>query len=538
MKIFLVEDEWIVREGIKNNIDWAGHGYEFCGEASDGELAFPQIEKCRPDIVITDIRMPFVDGLELSRLIRKEMPETEIIVLTGHEEFQYAQECIRIGVAQYLLKPVNGGELLAEVGKLAEKIRERRQDEEIRKRYEEEQEERLLAEKKELFRQMVTGGISSGKLWDRAGSLGIDLSAIWYNIVLFHMQSLHHTQEEYSHRIVRLEGWLEKAAEESDVLIFDRGLEGKAFIFKADTEEQLQHRQDEFLSRLEEQLEQAGHIRYFGGKGKAVNRLRELPLSFETASHAFAHRFLMGESRILEGGGLAESLSSDEESFDITTIDPGQVDREKLKTFLKLGDPEEIVFFAEEYFRGVKDAMKSAIFRQYVAMDAYFAVVEFLHGIQVEKEEAEPLDVASGVLQTEESTMQYMVRLLKKAMELRERSASSRYRDVTETVIQYIEDHYADSELSLNEVAAHVNFSPNHLSTIFSQEKGQNFVKYLTDFRMHKAKELLRCSSLRSSEICLEVGYKDPHYFSYLFKKTQGMTPTQYRQTRGNDGTQ
>ena len=96
--------------------------------------------------------------------------------------------------------------------------------------------------------------------------------------------------------------------------------------------------------------------------------------------------------------------------------------------------------------------------------------------------------------------------------------------------MKYIENNYANEELSLNTVASHVNFSPNHLSTVFSQQTGQTFIKYLTDYRMNKAKEMLRCSSKKSSVIAQEVGYKDPHYFSYLFKKTQNMTPTQYRE--------
>ena len=88
MKVFLVEDEFVVREGIKNNINWAQRGYEFCGEASDGELAYPMIQKLLPDIVITDIKMPFMDGLTLSRMIKAEYPWMEIILLTGYEDFQ------------------------------------------------------------------------------------------------------------------------------------------------------------------------------------------------------------------------------------------------------------------------------------------------------------------------------------------------------------------------------------------------------------------------------------------------------------------
>ena len=132
LKVFLVEDEFVMREGIKNNIDWASHGYEFCGEASDGEVAYPMIQKCKPDIVITDIRMPFMDGLELSKLIKKEMPWIEIIILTGFEEFAYAKEAIKLGVAQYLSKPISGDELLQELDQLAEKIREKKREQEVR----------------------------------------------------------------------------------------------------------------------------------------------------------------------------------------------------------------------------------------------------------------------------------------------------------------------------------------------------------------------------------------------------------------------
>ena len=129
-----------------------------------------------------------------------------------------------------------------------------------------------------------------------------------------------------------------------------------------------------------------------------------------------------------------------------------------------------------------------------------------------------------------------MEQIVRKALQLRENATVNKYDDVVREVMDYIEDNYGDEDLSLNLVASHVNFSPNHLSMIFSQQTGNTFIKYLTDFRMNKAKELLRCTGKRSSVVSMEVGYKDPHYFSYLFKKTQGMTPTQYRNKKGSDG--
>ena len=106
VKVFLVEDEAIIRHGIRDNIDWASHGFEFAGEAGDGEYAYPLILKAQPDILVTDIKMPFMDGLELSRLVKKTLPRTRIIVLSGYNEFEYAKEAIKIGISDYLLKPV------------------------------------------------------------------------------------------------------------------------------------------------------------------------------------------------------------------------------------------------------------------------------------------------------------------------------------------------------------------------------------------------------------------------------------------------
>lgn len=537
LKVFLVEDEFVVREGIKKNVNWEAHGYEFCGEASDGELAFPMIQKLKPDIVITDIRMPFMDGLELSRLIKKEMPWVEIIILTGHQEFEYAKEGIKLGVAQYLSKPISGEELLREVGEVAVRIEEKRKELEIKEKYKKEMEENLLKEQKELFQYLVTGSKSVTELLELGEKLGMDLSAMWYSIVLMKTQSMNHAQDEYSNSIIEIEGRWKKLDDKMQVLTFDRNLEGKAILFRADSEEELEQIQMDYLNQMKEILDEYEHVRYFGGIGVPVNRLRELSISFERASHAFAHRYLIGDSRILSSADMEQSCYQEQDEFHINDVNTKQIDRNKIKEFLKLGDKGEVIYFVDEFFKALgAGAMKSNIFRQYITMDAYFCVVDFVEGLQLQREEIEAPDVMSGALQSQESAIQYVIRIMTKAVELREKTASNRYGDIVDEVMSYIEKNYAEEELSLNLLASHVNFSPNHLSMIFSQQTGQTFIKYLTDFRMNKAKELLRCTNKRSSGIAMEVGYKDSHYFSYLFKKTQGMTPTQYRGGKSPEG--
>ena len=537
LKVFLAEDEFIIREGIKNNIDWQAHGYEFCGEASDGELAFPLIQKTRPDILITDIKMPFVDGLALSRLVKKELPETEIIILSGYEEFDYAKEAIQIGVARYLLKPINGETLLQEIDSVAEIILGKQKEKEIREKYQKEMEENSLRDQMDLFQHLVTGDCSMEELLSVADKLDLKIMAPWYSIVLLKIQSMKHDYEEYSGSIVAVDERIVKLAEPEHVLIFDRALEGRAFLFKADSEEELLAYQKEYLGDVKEVLSGYANLRYFGGIGTPVNRLREIPASFEDASHAFAHRYLVAESCILDSSLLMQEGAAEHEDFRISAVNPEQIDRAKMQEFLRTGDLDEVVYFVDEFFGKLDGgAMKSRIFRQYITMDAYFSIVDFLKGLGLQKDEIEAPDQDSSILQDEKSAMDYIVRIMNKALVLREKKASSRYEDVVSEVIHYIEDNYAQEELSLNLLASHVNFSPNHLSMIFSQQTGQTLIRYLTDYRMNRAKELLRCSSKKSSVISMEIGYKDPHYFSYLFKKTQGMTPTQYRGGRVAEG--
>ena len=126
LKIFLVEDEMIMREGIKKNIDWEKENFSFVGDAADGELAYPLIIQKKPDILITDIKMPFMDGLELSRLVKAELPDIKIIVLSGYDEFDYAKEAIDIGIAEYLLKPVTSAKLLETLHRVQKTILEQR----------------------------------------------------------------------------------------------------------------------------------------------------------------------------------------------------------------------------------------------------------------------------------------------------------------------------------------------------------------------------------------------------------------------------
>ena len=536
IKVFLCEDEFVVREGIKKNIDWAGNGYEFIGEASDGELALPLIRKLEPDIVITDIKMPFMDGLELSRIIRKELPFIEIVILSGYEEFDYAKQAISIGVAQYLTKPISGDDLLRELDLLRDKIIKSKEERALKEQFKKEMEENDRRERSELFKCLVSGDCPVTELLEKAQKIGMDLSAMWYNIILLFTKSEHHEIEEYSRSSVTVDEQINEIVDEMGCISFDRDLEGRAILIMGDSEEKIADIQRGMIEKIEEVFKDYGHVRYCGGIGKSVNRLSRLNESFEDACCALANRFFVTGSGFFKANREADPDRVSDASFDMSNIDAKRIDKNNVTKFLKLGNLDEIPFYVEEFVNSVgADAFNSYIFRQYIAMDVFFAVSAFIEELPPRKKTDAITEVSKDTLENVDSVKDYIIGLIESAIRCRDSIASNRYMEIVDEAVKYIEENYADEELSLNQLASHVNVSPNHLSTIFSQQTGHTFIKYLTEYRMNKAKEMLKCTSMRSSEISEAVGYKDPHYFSYMFKKTVGMTPTNYRGGKENE---
>lgn len=540
MKVFLVEDEYIVREGIKNNIDWEKNGYDFCGEASDGELAFPMISEKRPDIVITDIRMPFMDGIELSRMIKEEYPEIKIIILSGHEEFEYAKAAIQIGVEEYLLKPINGDELLQVVNRVAQKIKEENESRETLQ--EGEGDENFEYAKRQLLSSLIDDNASLSDAMEQGKKIHLNLMAQCYNIMMLKLQRKN-KEQGFSQRILELYKTMEDTLKEQDgqSIMFDRAPEGKVILFMGSGEEEIRRNMDVFAGQFREILPEYEDVTYFGSVGVPVMRLRELGESYEAASHGFSYRFLTEPNQIVDNHTVFDQTRNEKKfSCSIASVDIQNLDKQKIESFLKGGEMDEIHFFVEEYMKNTGDAGKnSMIFRQYIVMDMFFAASHFLTQITDGREQlGEPFESPEQmqkIVSDLEATVVYIKELFTKVMQVRDAQTTEHNSDVVENAKKYISENYHDEELTLNTVAHEVNVSPNHLSAMFSQKTGQTFVKYLTDVRMHRAKELLKCTSKRSNEICEEVGYRDPHYFSHLFKKNVGCSPIQYRERGGKE---
>ena len=544
LKTFLVEDEVIVRETIKRMIPWEQYGFELAGEAADGEMALPLILKCRPDLLITDIKMPFMDGLTLCKLVKKELPDIKIVILSGYDDFNYAKQAINIGVEDYLLKPITKNALIERLSE----IRSRYEHEKTQKEYYEKFQREMQAYEKnssrDFFEALVRGSMDMMEVYKKAEKLGVDIVAEAYNILIFTMNS----EEDFSGQ---KEGYSEWEAESLEMLeeffsghpsamlfrsnIFSYGvlLKGQKESIKEITKECVGKIQG-ILKRKESKRE------WFLAVGQPVERLSQIKKSYHTASRAFSQRYLYVENILYyDEMEMMEHRSGQADTNDnayLKKVDVNALNPAILQKFLSNGIQEETENFVKDYFYAIgQEPMESLVFRNYVILNVRFSVITFLKGLGCDTEGMEPENTEEILAESGkniESAIAYAEKMVSQAITIRDQNSGNKNRSILKTAVDFIESHYMEEEISLNTVANVANVSANHFSALFSQNMGQTFIEYLTSLRMNKAKELLRCTGMRSSEIAGEIGYKDAHYFSYLFKKTQGMTPSDYRKAR------
>ena len=536
IKVFLVEDEVIIRSGVKKSINWEQEGYEFVGEASDGELAYPMILKEKPDILITDIRMPFMDGLELSRLVKKELPDIKILILSGYDEFEYAKKAIKIGVTEYLLKPISAAKLTEVLNAVAETIRQENEEKNLLETYFAEMRENTERDKMRLFEKLLMGDLSMGEILEAGERFGMNLGASCYKIVLFKILA-NLENHVYAEQMVDACSSVEQAASMMEgVYVFQRGVEGWAFLLTAQDEKSMEESAKILYQNLKQAMKNYTQLEYFGGIGSTVPRIRSLKQSFREADRAFAARFVEEANQIISQKEFEKSQM--EEGLKMQGVVQIGKSREMLQKFLSNGTREEVKAFSDAYISRIEEEnIRSTMVRQYVVIDVCIVILSFCERISSAnrlQEEAEELQKMMQKIHSLSEIKKYVVRLLNEAIELRDAESGRRYSDLIAAAKKEIENHYMTEEISLNTVAISVGMSPSYFSSIFSKEAGKTFVEYLTEVRIEKAKEFLMCSSMKTSEIGYEVGYKDPHYFSYIFKKAQGCSPKEYR-ARGKE---
>ena len=544
LKIFLAEDEVVVRETIKRMIPWEELGFELVGEAADGEMALPLLLRQQPDLLITDIKMPFMDGLTLARLAKKEIPGLKVVILSGYDDFNYAKQAIGIGVEDYLLKPITKNALIERLSEIRSRYEHEKTQKEYYEKFQREMQSYEKNSSRDFFEALVGGSMDMMEVYKRAEKLGLDIVAEAYNVLIFTMNC----DEDFSGQRDEYSSWEAESLEllenffagHSSAMLFRSNIFSYGVLLKGQREtieENTRACVDEIRKILSRQ---DGRREWFLAVGQSVERLSQIQKSYHTASRAFSQRYLYDENILYydemetmeHPGGQAET----EDNAYLQKVDVNALNPAILQKFLSNGLQEETENFVKDYFYAIgQEPMESLVFRNYVILNVRFSVISFIKGLGCDTNEMESADTEEVLAESGknmESAIAYAKKMISQAIEIRDQNSGNKNRSILKTAVDFIDSHYMDEEISLNTVANVANVSSNHFSALFSQNMGQTFIEYLTSLRMNKAKELLRCTGMRSSEIAGEIGYKDAHYFSYLFKKTQGMTPSDYRKAR------
>ena len=542
LKIFLAEDEVIVRETIKRMIPWEDLGFELVGEAADGEMALPLLLRQKPDLLITDIKMPFMDGLTLAKVAKKEIPGLKVVILSGYDDFNYAKQAINIGVEDYLLKPITKNALIE---RLTE-IRSRYEHEKTQKEYYEKFHREMQAYEKnssrDFFEALVSGSMDMMEIYRRSEKLGLDIVAEAYNVLIFTMnceEVFSGQREGYSEwEAESLELLEEFFSENTSAMLFRCNIFSYGVLIKGQ-KETIEENTRSCVSEIQRIFDRKEQKRqWFVAAGEPVERLSQIQKSYYSASRAFSQRYLYDENILYydEMASMEKKNVTEDDSTYLQKVDVNALNPAILQKFLSNGLLEETENFVKDYFYAIgQEPLESLVFRNYVTLNVRFSVMSFLKEIgcdtrTLEQEDTE--DVLSESSKSLENAIAYAEKIISQAIALRDQNSGNKNRSILKTAVDFIDSHYMEEDMSLNKAANAANVSANHFSALFSQNMGQTFIEYLTNLRMNKAKEYLRCTSMRSSEIAGEIGYKDAHYFSYLFKKTQGMTPSDYRKAR------
>ncbi|WP_319561912.1 response regulator [Marispirochaeta sp.] len=523
--VFLVEDEIVTREGIRNSIPWERTPYTLAGEAPDGEMALTVLQEVKPDILITDIKMPFMDGLTLSRIIKKDQPWIKIIILSGHDEFQYAKDAISIGIDEYLLKPVSSADMLTTLEKVTRQI--------------EEEKERLtnietlkmkISSSQEVIREkwicdLATGQLSSGDAIEAGRSLGIDLIANGYVVLIVDISS---NSEKFADYAVVKSIISSLVMSREDVLLFSPSVEKQGLIFKNAGRDSADDRVYSLAQAIRFETERNSSCRVSIGIGAMVSHVGEIVSSYADADRAVRYMSLTGKNKII---GVSDIQWKRQENS--RYLEEGPI-AERLRFAAREEIDDIIDLYLDISGRKSLDAADPS-FVLLVYNDLIEIITALVEEIGGDIQQTLPISLRQNIEHSLAASSVPFRGQLRTLIEMwilyRDDHMNSRHHSIIKKAKSYIAENYMSQDMSLNTVASFVNVSPNHFSTIFSQEAGETFIEYLTNTRIENAKKLLCTSAMKCADIAYEVGYGDPHYFSFIFKKNTGISPRDYRVT-------
>lgn len=533
-KIVIADDEKIVRDGIKKLINWELLGLELVGDAENGKDTYDLIKKYKPDIAMIDINMPQIDGLKLIKMLKEEKIKCEIVIVTGYDEFNYAREALRLGVNDYILKPVTKNELQEILGNLVKELKTKKDNlNEIDIKIH----ESILFQEYRFLNGLIYGDLALESCDNELTEYMLLCNYNLYTIAILDMDELLKTFDRYEANERKLSQFAlfnitsELMHKSNNGIAFKTEENEIAILFYSQNEDP-QTALKEFedtLVKIKEYCRDNLKNTVSIGIGILVKDIKEISKSYFKAKNAIECRFFIGNDALIYGIELdgkykmsIDIISEIESSLlrFIKELEDENVIKESnsLSRYMKLqrlnknkcvDEWAKLILLMFQFFQSVNiDIMK--------VIENNYSVYEIINGFKTID------DIKDHFINTYKTCSNYI------------KTHSDTNKIYILNMKAFLEKNYSDEELSFQNLCNYIHLSPSYLATIFKNELGKTYIEYLTDIRVQKSLELLKNTNLKVYEIANKVGYSNQHYFSSLFKKMLGESPSDYRNKINN----
>ena len=530
--ILFVDDEEFVFEVMMKKLNWDEIGFAIAGYARNGVEALEMVEEIRPDVVMTDIKMPYMDGLTLCARLREQYPNTKTIIFSGFDEFEYAKEAIRLETSEYILKPIDAKELrevLERVKKALDRERNERRNVDVLRQY---YEKSLPSIYDNFCLMLLEGRMKEEQIRSNLIDYQLPFIPPLYTVGVIHISHCAASCQELGMEQYMLHLSVQKMTEEylsgewqiKTILYLDEIV----VLAHISRESAINHFTDS-MDQLCKEMKKLLKVVVTAGIGHVVEKMVDIRNSYLEAKNAVSHRTLYGYEKAINIQEVDLKKKNTSHRW------KGKSSADIIK-YMKLGDRDKLREKVEQYFQTISsDEMSVQNYKLHI-MKLAVKMIEFIEQYELDLAEIfGDMDSFPENILKNQSKDDAQMMFMEKCMMILDRVAEKRQDtrlSFVSSAEEYIKEHYQEQELGVEVICKVLNVSSSYFSTAFKKATGKTFIQYLTDYRMDQALRLLQTSDCKSYEIAEKVGYSDPNYFSYAFKKKMGVSPLKYRRQK------
>lgn len=524
--ILLVDDEADVLQAMRRKIDWEAMGFCLAGTAENGQEALEMAEQLHIDVVMTDIKMPYMDGLTLCRKLKESYRNMKVVIYSGFDDFEFAREAVHLEAEEYLLKPISAKDMENVFRKIKDKLDQEFSEHRNLSKLSEYYQKSLPAMQEQLVVSILEGKITGDRAKNMLETYEMHLESPYYVVAMLYADSNSKDSHGKTQQLLTLslkemaQDYLKERIGFYTTVYLDEVL----LVFMLEKKDEM----DKVLYHLDQICKMGTRVLKVpvtASVGQLCDQMDHLTSSYQEAQNAMEYRTIMGGSQVLY---IHDIEPSPQDSVSLM-----EYDFQNLMRAVKLGDRDETNAAITQFMESIRSLALTPNQYQLLCMELLTEFMKIgrsykLRTKQIFGDNDIPWQELYRYVSVDELEHWLQEICTNLRHTLRHERTDSTLK-LTEQAKTYIEEHYKENELSADTLCRQLNVSAAYFSTIFKKEVGLSFVAYLTKIRLEHAVELLRTTENKTYVIAEAVGYTEPNYFSYVFKKQYGISPSKYR---------